>query len=97
MTSRLQPVKYTKRQQENNLLNTCIQAHDLTCGCPDPLKCLACLIFYKAEPTNFTNEEKQQIRKCLGTIDGGDLGPIEDGIDAGDLDVLFAEDGEKEG
>lgn len=101
MYSKLQEVKYSPRQQENNILNACCGVHDLACGCKDPLKCVATLIFFKAEPTNFNKEEKKQILKCLGmedtAIDGGDRTTADADIGPGDLDLLFAEDGDGEG
>lgn len=82
----------TSNASQKQLLNTIVGNHDLICGCDEPLKHVACLIFEKAQPTNFTEKEKKTIKKCLGE-NGGDADGTEDlGISTGDLEKLFAED-----
>lgn len=80
------PVPYNKKQQKLNFVNLIVSAHDLCCGCTDPLKCSVDTIC-EQEPTI-----KQ---KCLttttGAIQHGEE-EEEDGFGDGDLEALFAED-----
>lgn len=97
MCSTLKTIPYSRRQQENNILNCVCGIHDLACGCKDPLKHVMMLIIEKAEPSNFTEEEKQKIKQCLGedhTTTGDLTTHEEDIIENGDLDALFAAAGD---
>lgn len=87
----------TSKALQKQLLNTICGNHDLACGCDDPLKHVACLIFQQAKPTNFTEQEKSLIRKCLGDADGDGAAADTLAIDGGDLEQLFAEDTENTG
>lgn len=78
------PLPYNKKQQKLNFVNLIVSAHDLCCGCNDPLKCSVETI-YEQEPSI-----KQ---KCLTTTTGATQdGEEEDGFGDGDLEALFAED-----
>lgn len=84
---------YGKKALQNQLLNSIVGNHDLICGCEDPLKHISILIFEKAKPKNFTENQKKIIKQCLGEedADGGDQKDGED-ITGEDLERLFAED-----
>lgn len=96
MTENYCPTYFTKNAVQNQLLNTLVGNHDLVCGCDKPTAHLAALLFEKAQPTDFTEKQKKQIKKCLGITDGDHT--TEDAADGGftdgDLERLFAEDGE---
>lgn len=78
------PVPYNKKQQKLNFVNLIVSAHDLCCGCKNPLKC----------SVNTICEQEPSIKQeCLTTITGDTQdGGEEDGFGAGDLEALFAED-----
>lgn len=83
--------RYGKNAMKNQLLNTIVGNHDLVCSCESPLKHITNIIFEKAPPSNFTEEEKKKIKKCLGEEPTTDLIATEDdGFGPGDLDQLFA-------
>lgn len=92
MTHLYKPTYLTKNSQQKQLLNTIVGNHDLICGCDEPLKHLGLLIFEKAKPSNFTEQEKSIIKSCLGeenTTGGQDA---DDGFTDGDLAALFTEE-----
>lgn len=97
MTSNFKPTYLTSNSLQKQLLNTIVGNHDLICGCDSPLKHVACLIFQKAQPTNFTEEEKTTIKKCLGEEDGVADGTDDLALSTGDLEKLFAEDTANDG
>lgn len=83
--------KYTENGMKNQFLNCIVGLHDLTCCCESPLTHAVNIIFEKAAPTNFTEKEKLQIKKCLGEEDTKTMATTEDdGFGPGDLDQLFA-------
>lgn len=92
MSSMYNPTYLGKNALQNQLLNTICGNHDLICKCDEPLKHTALLIFEKARPTNFTEEQKKTIKKCLGEDAGDGAVDTTDHIDPGDLEKLFAED-----
>lgn len=99
MSENFCPTKYNGRALQTQLLNTIIGNHDLICGCDHPTTHLAALIFEQASPSNFTDQQRKTIKKCLGedrtttdTIDEED-----GGFSAGDLEQLFAEEDGDEG
>lgn len=93
--SRYLPTTYSKNQLENLHLNGICHLHDSWCNCGEPLTHTASIIFLKAGPNQFSNKEKEAIRKCLGdtTKETGedDLG----GVTKEDLEKLFEEDGDE--
>lgn len=89
--SKHQPSLYKGRGQDNQLLNTLINTHDLACGCKDPPSHLTHLLISKCDPKDFNKEEKQQIKQWCTTLEDGH-GEEETGFDEGDLDALFTED-----
>lgn len=93
------PTYNTGKKNEKLHLNAICGSHDLWCGCDEPLKHTINAIFKHAKPTNFTEEEKQQIKICLGedTADTTGKGDALDTIDEGELTKLFEEDGEETG
>ncbi len=81
------------RSAQNQLLNSIFNNHDLCCGCNEPASHLTFLLINNCNPQKFSPEEKEVIKKWHGdiTTQGGDT--TEDiGIDAGELETLFAED-----
>lgn len=80
MSKFLTPPIYNNRGLENQLKNTIFNAHDLACGCKNPLKHLQHLFSEKCHHTE-------------GTTDGiihTDTNE-EDGFDEGDLQRIFEE------
>lgn len=82
MSKFLQDVKYTKKQLENNWINSTIHNHDLFCGCDDPLKHLEYLL-KKEKCPHLTDA-------ATSTETGGIMEKEDDTFDAGDLEKLFA-------
>lgn len=96
MNSLWQPPNYGPTGIENQLYNTIFQSHDIGCGCKDPILHLLQIISKnnKKKPSIkqlkeikwlLTGEEEDRT-----TADTGD-----DVIEPGDLDILFALDGEE--
>ncbi len=91
--SKFKKTFYNTKGQEKQLLNGIFTQHDLICACPSPQSHVAWLLFKHCTPTDFTEEEKQDIQKCLGTSPTNTTGGEDDaGIDEGELERLFAED-----
>lgn len=92
--SKHQPSKYTTpRAQDNQLINSLYNNHDLQCGCDNANSHLTYLLIKNTQPTQFNKEEKKEIEKWLGTImDTTEEDTVDTGIDAGDLEALFAEE-----
>lgn len=86
--------RFTTKQKEKSLINSYVTSHDLTCDCSNPAFHCA-LILLKHLGPELNQQDKQQLKKCLGeettTTKEDDIG-----IDAGDLEALFANDGEEE-
>lgn len=89
---------YSARQHENLHLNLICHSHDTWCACNEPLKHTVNAIFLHAGPTNFTKEEKEAIKKCLGepTEEDGDGDPDLGGVTGEELEKLFEENGDPE-
>ncbi len=86
MSKFLQTRLYENRALENQLLNVCVGAHDLVCGCPKPIQHLKNLL---ETPQCLTTEESSTKEK-----DGSQEEDI--GFNPGDLEKLFEEPDEKE-
>lgn len=80
MSTFLKPSLYSSRGQENQLLNIIYQAHDLTCGCKTPKDHLIHLLQRECLPSEPTT----------GTA--SDHGDVEDLLENGVLETIFAED-----
>lgn len=79
----MQKPLYTDRALKNQWINHLVSAHDLVCGCQDPLRHTAEEICSR-EP---------EIKKWLTTTaDGPTDTDAVDGLSPGDLDLLFADD-----
>ncbi len=97
MSENFCPTKYSGKALQTQLLNSIVGNHDLICGCDEPTTHLAALIFEHARPTKFTEQQKKTIQKCLGddptttAMAAADDG----GFSEGDLEDLFAEDGDE--
>lgn len=76
MSKFLQPCIYTQNAIENQLRNCLISAHDLCCGCTQPLEHI----------NHLTTPQ------CLSTDGGHGTATDIDAFDAGDLEKLFDED-----
>ncbi len=93
--SKQKPSYYSNRGKDLQLINVLHGAHDLTCGCNTPGEHLIWLLSTVQRPKNFSPEEKDQIKECLGI--GEDHTTVEDtGFDQGDLEKLFQEDDEED-
>lgn len=68
--------------------------HDLICDCDEP-GFHSLHIATKQIGSELTKLQKQQLIKCLGETTTGDAAAGEEDHDFGDLDALFAEDGEE--
>ena len=66
MSKHIKPTFYNDNAKEKQFLNCIVNCHDLYCGCDEPLKHTASNIFKFCEPTDFNEEDKQNILKCLG-------------------------------
>ncbi len=97
MTHLYKPTYLTKNAQQKQLLNTIVGNHDLICNCEEPLKHIGLLIFEKAKPSNFTEEEKKLIKKCLGEEEATGDRDADDGFTDGDLAALFTEEATETG
>lgn len=88
------PTRNNKKLQLQ-LVNGFIHMHDLTCDCDNPgyhvLQITCNQIGKDLKPT-----EKQQLIKCLGETTTGDAAAGEEDLDLGNLDALFADDGDEE-
>lgn len=96
MSNHFKPTFYNDTAKEKQYLNCLVNCHDLWCGCDEPLKHTASTIFKFCGPTDFNEEDKQNILKCLGngttTTTAADGGDQEDGgFGPGDLEKLFSE------
>lgn len=98
---------YSPRGTERQMLNGIFHIHDLCCSCFSPRTHILCLLTQDDKDHPVTIEELQKMQTCLsGTTatgqDGGEPTTTktepdieeEDGIDAVDLERLFAEDTE---
>lgn len=81
MSSYLKPVLYSGRGLENQWKNIIFQSHDLMCGCPKPLDHLKHLL---------QQESCLHFKETTTEETGGTTANDELGIDAGDLENLFA-------
>lgn len=93
------PTKYGPERRELYWLNLCISSHDLMCGCDSPGSHLMLLLAKKSGYLEIPKEDLLQATKCLTggeetttQEDGDDLG-----IDAGDLELLFADHEDDQG
>ncbi len=78
-------------------INCCVGCHDLICCCDEPVKHLITTIFNKKEQITVTRQQKQQIEECLTITEEEDTNHVgEDGFGPGDLERIFAEDGDGE-
>lgn len=96
MSDFYKPTYLQKNALHTQFLNSICNNHDLWCRCDDPLRHTFVLIAEKVKPTNFTEDQKKKIKKCLGEEDG-DGAPDVDAfttIDDGDLATLFGENAE---
>lgn len=90
--------KFTKpdhstRKNDLLLLNGMFHFHDLACNCNSPGSHLTYLLATNCKPKDYTTEEKEKIKECLGLTTTEDNHTEEDiGIAAGDLEKLFEED-----
>lgn len=85
-----------KKQLQLQLINTWVQTHDLTCDCNNPGFHVLHIAAEQIGP-ELNKKDKQQIIKCLGETTGKDAAADPgDNLDFGDLDALFAEDGDEE-
>ncbi len=87
--SKQRPPYYNSNSINQQLINTLIGNHDLICGCDDPASHLLYLLATKTKPKGFTDEEKENIKKCLGFTETTTDQQEDIGFDAGDLENLF--------
>lgn len=82
MSTYLKPPLYSKRGLEQQLKNLMFQGHELICGCNTPNDHLQYLL----------NQEKCHLSDPTATTaeTGGEKETDDLGIDAGDLETLFA-------
>lgn len=91
--SKQRPTYYNSTSIQQQMLNTFVSVHDLTCGCDHPIEHILWTTATKGKPTGFTEEEKSTLKKCLGFGENLTIKEEEEtGIEDGDLDRLFAED-----
>lgn len=83
---------YNKNELRLQLVNGFVHMHDLVCHCNRRLEHCIIIILEQEEHLRFTKEEKEKLKKCLGTTEDHTGGAADDFINEGDLDTLFAED-----
>lgn len=107
MSKTWKPSPYTDKCMELHITNAIFHAHDLGCGCRDPLKHMLNLLLTNQIDSTISEETKQKIRCLLSEEDttgdgtGMELIPVHadhgfEGFDIGDLEELFKEDGEED-
>lgn len=87
---------YGPKGKENQLKNLIYTAHDLCCSCQDPAAHITTLITPDSKNTSYSTQEIKKLQKCLGTTPVGEDGDVVDGLQPGDLEKLFSEDGEED-
>lgn len=80
------------RYQTIQWKNTLVNLHDCICSCSSGIK--HTLLLLTNEEITVTKEEKNKIIKCLTTGEEETTTKDETGFDAGDLEALFAGDGD---
>lgn len=87
------PQVYNDKKLQLLITNSLIHSHDLACDCSDPTFHSTLLILNQLGK-EFTDEQKHQLKKCLGTTTEN-KDTVDHGDDFGkDLENLFAEDGD---
>lgn len=86
--------KLTERQLQLKITNIGIHAHDLTCDCQEPSYHL-CRILLKQLSGEFTKQQKQNLKQCLGLDQDTTDGDTEN--IGKDLEELFKEDTDDDG
>lgn len=92
MSTRYIPTKDNHRAKKLKWINCIVHVHDIHCDCTSPLEHTICEILQQEPEIKFNNQERDLLKKCLGTTTEEDHG---DGIDAfgdGELEALFNED-----
>lgn len=77
---------YSPKHLEQQWINGCLHLHDLFCGCPEPVNHLKHLL-QKEEKCHHSTEDATTSTAATGGATAED----EINIDAGDLDLLFAD------
>lgn len=89
------PPTTNNKKIQLQLINSWIHCHDLTCSCDNPGFHILQIAAQQIGP-ELKKQEKEQIIKCLGQTSTEDAAGGQDSdIDLGDLDALFAEDGDE--
>lgn len=92
MSIRYQPTKDNHRAKKLKWINFLVHAHDIHCDCPAPLEHTICEIIQQEPELKFNNQEKDLLKKCLGTTTEEDHGGDIDDFGDGELERLFTED-----
>lgn len=87
---------YNEKQLKLQNVNAWVHLHDLTCSCTTPLQCIILQINNQEPNLQFTKQQQAKLQTWLtstaaGNQDGED---VVDGFGPGELDALFANDGE---
>lgn len=93
MSKFLQHSLYTGKALENQWINNIFQSHDLFCGCPKPIRHLLCILNKQGNCPKPEDEIKNI--ECLITGEKDDFNL--DDISPGELEQLFAEEGDGDG
>lgn len=91
MTNYYKPITLSTKHKNLNWVNSICAIHDLQCQCDNPLGHTIIQILKQEPELKFTQEDKNLIQKCLTT---GDHGDALDGFGDGELEALFAQDGD---
>lgn len=84
---------FTSKKDQLQLCNLVSGIHDISCNCYHPLFHSAQIILKQLKP-ELKKEEIHQLKQCLG--EDPTTKEEDDGFDIGDLDTLFAQDGDLE-
>lgn len=85
---------FNNKKDQLKFINACISIHDIGCDCYNPAFHTAKLILQQLAP-ELKQQEKDQLKQCLGDTTATTTADGDIDIDTGDLEQLFAqEDGE---
>nr|QCX41838.1 ORF2 [TTV-like mini virus] len=85
------PTYLTTKGKKNALINSFVHSHDLLCSCSNPT--LHCLEILASEiGPQLKEQERQQIKECLGTGTTDTAAGEEDDLPIGEIEKLLEQD-----
>lgn len=86
------PKSSNKRKTQLEWTNALVHIHDLICDCNQPLEHTIDTICTQEPSLKLNLQTSHKIKKCLTTTETTEKEDTVDGLDAGTLEALFAED-----